>query len=178
MTKKFFQQRTPATKYHSRYVQSFPVNLPAERIDLYKWITTMTDADYASYSTAHKAMGSIRRSDTFWMKNVENIGIDTVVQNYELRYHASNHVQLYSAVSQAYIMRWFPATVAVPWELYIQPVSVSSCRLVCLIGVDYPGLGLKIAAWFSSLGGLFLRKHLNNEGKAFAQDIEEKFKAS
>jgi hypothetical protein len=33
-------------KYSARYVQSFPVNLPAEKIDLYKWLTEMTDADY------------------------------------------------------------------------------------------------------------------------------------
>jgi hypothetical protein len=177
MTKQLFQQKTLATKYSARYIQSFPVNLPAEKIDLYKWVTEMTDADYESYSTVHKAMSSFTRNKVFYMKNVENIGIETLIQHYELKYHAANHVQFYSPNSKAYIMRWFPATVAVPWELYIQPVSATSSRLVCLIGVDYPGFVLKIAAWFSSFGGLFLRKHLNKEGKAFAQDIEEKFKA-
>jgi hypothetical protein len=176
MTTKFFQQKTPATKHSSRYIQSFPINVPVEKIDLYEWITTMTDGDYASYSTAHKAMGSFRKDNSFYMKNVENVGIDTVVQNYELRYHAANHIQLYSPNSKAYIMRWFPATVGVPWELYIQPVSATSSRLVCLIGIDLPGSVLKTASWFSSFGGLFLKKHLHKEGKAFAQDIEEKFR--
>ena len=122
-------------------------------------------------------MSSFYKNNTFYMKNVENIGIETVVHHYELRYHAPNHVQLYSPHSTAYIMRWFPATVAVPWELYIQPVSATSSRLVCLIGVDFPGFGLKIAAWFGGFGGLFLKKHLNKEGKAFARDIEEKFRS-
>ena len=117
------------------------------------------------------------RNNVFYMKNVENIGIETLIQHYKLKYHAANHVQFYSTNSKAYIMRWFPATVAVPWELYIQPVSATSSRLICLIGVDYPGFALKIAAWFGSFGGLFLRKHLNKEGSAFAQDIERKFKA-
>lgn len=178
MTTRFYQQKTPATKYNARYIQSFPVNLPIEKIDLYQWITGMTDADYASYSPAHKAMSSFNKDNVFYMKNVENVGIETVVQHYELKYHAANHVQLYSPNSKAYIMRWFPATVAVPWELYIQPVSTTSSRLICLIGVDFPSFGLKAASWFSSLGGLFLKRHLNKEGKAFAQDIEKKFNVS
>jgi hypothetical protein len=178
MTKKLFQQKTPAAKYNSRYVQSFAVNLPVEKIDLYQWITGMTDADYTTYSKAHKAMGSYHKDNTFYMKNVENIGIEMVVQRYELKYHAPNHVQFYSSESTVYIMRWFPATVGVPWELYVQPVSATSSRLVCLIGVDYPGPVLKIAAWFSGLGGLFLRRHLSKEGRTFARDIERKFKAN
>jgi len=178
MTKSFYQQKTPGTKYSARHVQSFPVNLPAEKIDLYKWVTAMNDEDYTTYSVAHKAMGSFSKDNKFYMKNVENIGMDTVVQQYELKYYASNHVQLYSAHSKVYIMRWFPATVAVPWELYVQPVSTTSSRLICLIGVDFPGPVLKIASWFSSLGGLFLKKHLAKEGNGFALDIEKKFKAS
>ncbi|MEJ0104890.1 MAG: hypothetical protein WDO19_21060 [Bacteroidota bacterium] len=176
MTKRLFPQRTPDTKYSSRYVQSFPVNLPVEKIDLYKWATEMTDADYASYSSAHKAMASYRRDHIFYMKNVENIGTDTLIQQYELKYHAPGHIQFYSSNSKACILRWFPVTVAVPWELYIQPVSATSSRLICLIGTDFPNLVLKIAAWFSGVGGLFLSRHLTTEGKAFALDIEKKFK--
>ena len=58
MTTRFFQQKTPGTKHNARHVQSFPVNLPAKKIALYKWVKGMTDADYASYSTAHKAMSN------------------------------------------------------------------------------------------------------------------------
>lgn len=178
MTKRFFQQKTPATRYHARYLQSFAINLPAEKIDLYQWITGMTDADYSSYSTAHKAMGSFNKNNVFYMKNVENIGLDMIVQRYELKYHAANHVQLYSSKSTAYIMRWLPVRVSVPWELYVQPVSATSSRLFCLIGVDYPNPILKIAAWLSGLGGLFLKRHLKKEGQSFVRDMEEKFKGS
>ncbi|KIC95428.1 hypothetical protein [Flavihumibacter solisilvae] len=162
-------------KYSSRYIQDFEVNVPVDNIDLYKWITGMTDADYASYSPAHKAMGSFTNEGVFYMTNVENIGTETIVQNYQLVTHAANRVQLYSARSTAYIMRWFPVKVGVPWQLYVQPVSATSSRLICLIGVDYPNPVLRIAAWFGGLGGFFLRKHLNREGRAFALDIEQKF---
>ena len=177
MKKKFFQQQTPTAKHSVRFIQSFPVNVPVEKIDLGKWITGMTDADYTSYSTAHKAIGSFIRENVFYMTNVENIGTETLIQHYELKSHAANSIQLYSAKSRAYILRWFPVTVGVPWELYVQPVSATSSRLICLIGVDYPNPLLKIAAWFIGLGGFFLRKHLSKEGKAFARDVEEKFKA-
>lgn len=176
MAKNFFQQKTIGAKYSSRYVQSFLVNLPAEKINLYKWVTEMTDTDYSCYSKAHKAMASFFKNGVFHMKNVENIGIETVVQQYQMKYHAPNHVQFYSPESVAYILRWFPATVGVPWEMYLQPVSTNSSRLVCLIGADFPNLLVKAGAWLIGLGGLFLRKHLKNEGRAFAKDIEQKFK--
>lgn len=58
MTPKLFQQKSPDTKHSARYAAGFPVNLPIEKIDLYKWVTEMTDADYRSYSKAHQALGS------------------------------------------------------------------------------------------------------------------------
>lgn len=176
MKKKFFQQQTPSAKHSERFIKSFPVNLPVEKIDLHKWITEMNDVDYRSYSTAHKAIGSYIRDNKFYMTNVENIGIDTIVQNYELKNYTANSIQLYSAKSKAYIMRWIPVTVGVPWELYVQPVSSTSSLMICLIGVDYPNILIRVAAWINGLGGLFLRKHLRKEGKAFAMDIEIKFK--
>lgn len=177
MKKKFFQQQTPPAKHSVRYTVSFPVNVPLEKIDLSKWIKEMSDSDYTSYSSAHKAIGSFTVGDRFYMTNVENIGTETLIQHYELISQAPNSIQLYSSKTRAYIMRWFPVTVGVPWELYLQPVSANSSRLICMIGVDYPGPILKIAAWFIGLGGFFLRRHLNKEGRAFAKDVEEKFKA-
>ena len=176
MKKTFFQQQTPSAKYSERFVQDFPINIPIEKIDLHKWFIEMNDIDYRSYSPAHKAIGSYFRNGKFFMTNVENIGMDSVIQNYELKSHAANSIQMYSAKSKVYIWRWFPVTVGVPWEMYVQPVSSTSCRFICMIGVDYPNAFLRIANWFNGLGGLFLRKHLKKEGKAFALDIEQKFK--
>lgn len=169
-------QKSSDTKYSARYVESFPVNLPAERIDLYQWIVEMTNSDYRSYSLAHVAMDSHFDDGVLFMINVENIGTDLVVQHYEVKHHAAHHVQLYSAKSDAYIMRWIPAVVGVPWEMQIRPISKETCELICLVGADYPNPFLQVAAFLNGLGGLFLKKHLSKEGKAFAKDIEEKFK--
>ena len=177
MAKQLFHQKTPETKYCARYVQTFPINLPMEKVDLYEWVTGITDADYTSFSSAHKAMGVFFKDEVFYMKNVENIGLETMIQHYELKYSAPNQLQFYSPQSIAYMMRCFPIKVGVAWELYLQPVSANSCRLICLVGVDFPNLLIKIGGWLSGFGGMFLRKHLSKEGCAFASDIEKKFSA-
>ncbi|MEI9921067.1 MAG: hypothetical protein WDO14_20070 [Bacteroidota bacterium] len=169
-------QKTVSTKHCVRYINKFPIDLPLEKIDLYKWVTEMTDADYRSYSKSHLAMGSFYRDNTFYTLNVENIGNEQLVQHYELKYHSPYHVQFYSPDTIAFILRWFPAVVGVPWELQVRAISKDKSELVCLIGADFSSGFLKTAAWFNGLGGFFLNRHLRTEGKAFAKDIERKFK--
>ena len=159
-----------------RFIESFAINLPIEKIDLHQWFINMNDLDYRSYSSAHKAIGSYIREGRFYMTNVENVGIDTIIQNYELKSHSATRVKLYSPRSKAYIMRWAPVFVGVPWELSVSRVSATTSSLTCMIGVDYPNVMIRIAAWVNGLGGLFLRQHLRKETKNFALDIERKFK--
>ncbi|MEJ0057668.1 MAG: hypothetical protein WDN75_19690 [Bacteroidota bacterium] len=118
---------------------AFPINLPAEKIDLYKWVTEMSDADYRSYSKSHLAMGSFFDNGVFHTINVENIGNETLIQNYELKYHAPDHVQFYSPRSTAYVLRWFPATVGVPWELQVRATSAGRCRTDLPDRCRFPG---------------------------------------
>lgn len=177
MKAKLPNQKSSDTKYSARFIECFAINLPAEQIDLYKWIAEMTESDYKSYSPAHLAMNSHIKDGVLFMTNVETIGTDMVVQHYELKKHTAKHIQLYSARTDAYIMRWILVVVGVPWEMQIMPTSKDTCELICLVGADYPNAIIKVAAWLNGLGGLFLRKHLTREGKAFAKDIEEKFKS-
>lgn len=172
--KKLIGQKTIDTKYGARFVQSFPVNLPVEKIDLNRWVTEMTDGDYRSYSKDHQMMSSFVKDGIFYMKNLENIGTDRLIQRYELKYHSPRHVQFYSSETTAYVMRLFPAKVGVPWEMQLTQTSDNTSELTCLIGVDFPNVLLK-AAWFSGLGDLFLKRHLSEEGENFAKDIERKF---
>lgn len=176
--KKIIGQKTIDTKYGTRFVQSFPINLPIEKIDLHKWATEMTDADYRSYSKDHKMMSSIVKDGIFYMKNLENIGTDKLIQRYELKYHSPQHIQFYSSHSTAYVMRLFPVKVSVAWEMQLTRTSDTTCQLTCLIGVDFPNIFLRTASWLSSLGGLFLKRHLSEEGNNFAKDIKRKFSSA
>jgi hypothetical protein len=159
-----------------RITRAFPVNLPINQIDLYRWVTEMTSEDYESYARpAHKAMGSFFRGSRFVMVNVECIGADMIVQHYELIEHSRSSVRLYSARSTAYVYRWFPVTVSVPWEMSLHRSSDRSCELTCTVGIESPSLFIRALAWTNGLGLLFLRRHLALEGAAFARDLERKF---
>jgi hypothetical protein len=158
-----------------RVSKDFPVNLPVDSIDMHRWVTEMTSEDYESFAPAHKAMGSFFRGAEFLMVNVECIGSDLVVQHYQLTESSKSHVRFYSPRTTAYIYRWFPVTVGVPWEMSVRSTAEHSCRLSCTVGVDYPSRLLAIIAWLNGVGSLFLTRHLATEGAAFAKNIETKF---
>lgn len=167
--------KTLTTKYADRYIAAFPVNLPAEQIDLRKWFVEMIETDYTSYSPAHIAMSSYFKEGILYSTNVENIGTDQIVQHYTMRYDAKDHLLLHSAESSVYILRFVPVSVGVPWEMQIRAVTENSCEFICMFGIDYPNRLLQIAFSIYGLGGLFLKNHLKREGVAFAKDIEQKF---
>jgi hypothetical protein len=134
----------------------------------------MTSEDYESFTPAHKAMGSFFQSCRFFMVNVECIGGDLLVQHYELIDHSKSHVKFYSARTKAYVCRWFPVTLSVPWEMTLRPTSSRTCELTCTIGVDFPSAPLGALAW--ATGSFhFIRRHLAVEGAAFARHIERTF---
>ena len=101
----------------------FPVGLPIDQIDMYRWVTEMTPAEYETFSTAHQAMGSGFRGPEFFMVNVELIGTDMLVQHYQLMEHSRSHVKFYSPRTRGLIYRWLPVVFGVPWEMTVRPGS-------------------------------------------------------
>jgi len=158
-----------------RVTRSFPIHLAKEKIDLYRWVTEMTPAEYESYSTGHRAMGSSFHDGSFHMVNVEMIGNEMIVQHYRLLEHRPDRVAFYSAGTRAYVLRWFPAKVGVPWEMELKATGPDACELVCTIGADFPNVMVAFGAFLNGFGATFLRRHLVQEGVAFARDIERKF---
>lgn len=158
-----------------RMTKKFKLQIAADKVDLYKWVTEMTPGEYESFSKGHKAMGSYFEEGEFYMVNVENMGNEMIVQHYQLKEHAEDHLRFYSDRTEAYIMRWIPAIVGVPWEMKITPIDRNSCEFSCTIGADFPSRFLAMAAWINGLGGFFMRQHLAGEGVKFAENIEKKF---
>jgi len=157
-----------------RATQTFPISLPIDQVDMYRWVTEMTPEDYSSYAKAHLAMGSWFEGAKFFMVNVEAVGSDMVIQHYELLDHSRGRVKFYSTRSNGYILRWLPVTFGVPWEMVLRPVSARTCELTCTIGADFASAFLDV---FVKVFGAerSLRRHLAEEGAAFARDIERKF---
>jgi hypothetical protein len=98
-----------------------------------------------------------------------------IVQHYQLQEHTEDHLRFYSDRTEAYIWRWIPAVVGVPWEMKLTPIDNSSCEFSCTFGVDFPSRLLALAAWINGCGGFFMSKHLADEGGKFVKDIEKKF---
>ena len=158
-----------------RLSHSVDMAIPANAVDLYRWLTEMTPAEYETYSRAHRAMGSWFEDDEFHMVNVEMIGNEMIKQHYILKEHRPDRISLYSQATKAYVLRWFPATVGVPWIVEVKAIDDQRSRLTCTIGADFPNLGVRLGAWFNGFGGYFLHRHLIEESKHFARDIERKF---
>jgi len=157
-----------------RVSRAFPVNLPADQIDMYRWVTEMTTEEYESFTPAHKAMGSFFHSSRFFMVNVECIGSDLLVQHYELIDHSKSHVRFYSPRTKGYVYRWLPVTFSVPWEMTLRPTSSRSYELTCTIGAEFQSALLGALARANG-SCFFIRRHLVAEGAAFARNIERKF---
>lgn len=161
-----------------KLTRSFTVPLPKERIDLYRWVTEMTSADYRSYAPrAHRCLGSHHEQGRLHVACIETIGNELLQHVYVLRNHRADWLDFYSPASRAYVLRWFPATVGVAWTLRIDPIDATSSLLTCSIGVDFPNALVALGAYANSLGFLFLRRHLAEEGAAFAEDLGFKFGA-
>ena len=95
--KTFENSKAAIGKYADRYAASFPINLPADQIDLRQWFAEMKKTDYTSYSPAHVAMNSYVEDHVLFTTNVENIGTDQIVQHYTMKYEAKDHLLLHSA---------------------------------------------------------------------------------
>ncbi|MEI6572847.1 MAG: hypothetical protein WCO61_04800 [Alphaproteobacteria bacterium] len=158
-----------------RLSHSVDMTIPAHAVDLYKWLTEMTPAEYETYSQAHRAMGSWFENGFFHMVNVEMIGNEMIKQHYILIEHRPDRIALYSKATKAYVLRWFPAIVGVPWIVEVNPIDDKKSRLTCTIGADFPNIAVRLGAWFNGLGGFFLYRHLIEESTQFARDIESKF---
>ena len=63
-----------------RYTFSTDIAVPAEAVDLYQWLTQVSDREYQTFSTAHRAMGFFRDGQQEGLINVEDIGGNLLIQ--------------------------------------------------------------------------------------------------
>jgi hypothetical protein len=148
------------------------INHPVERVNLARWISTMTDGDYQACSRAHRAAGTFREDGTLGMVNVESVGGNLLVQHYRATKLTAAHVIMHSKNSRAYISHLFPATVEVIWTLEAEPKDAQTSLFRCSVETRIPPL-LRILATMTLLP-IFLRQHTAEETLGFAADISRK----
>ena len=100
------------------------INHPAERINLGRWISTLSDRDYQACSRAHRAAGTFREGGTLGMVNVESVGGNLLVQHYLATKLAADHVVMHSKNSRVYVSHLLPATI----EVTLDPRSETQGR--------------------------------------------------
>ncbi len=150
------------------------IHLPVEKIDLYQWLTHLSDNEYQGFANGHRAMGLFKDKNTEGIINVESIGGNLLVQHYTILTKDKDKVFMRSRRSDAYLFHLIRCHVWVEWKMNVVYKDEQSCVFTCEIGSDYPNQLLAIAAKLSAVN-FFLQKHLDKEGENFARDIEKKF---
>jgi len=167
-------QKIKKDKKMKNYYFETQINVPVDSINLYEWLTEMTDIEYQSFAKGHKAMGHTKDGDFGGMVNLESIGGNLLVQHYKIIEAKNNFVYLRSEKTRAYIFHLIPVNIEVTWSLKVIGVSKEKSKFICEVGVKYP---VKLLKWASSITGspFFIKRHVRKEGALFAKDIEKKF---
>lgn len=150
------------------------ITVPVEQIDLYHWLINISEEDYKRFSKDHIAIGLCRKNGAEGMINVESIGGNLLVQHYTIVEKERDHVFLYSEKSEAYLFHFVKVYIKVEWKMSVKFKDENTSTFTCELNIKYPNKALPVAAKLTA-GDYFLRKHLNEEGKNFAADIERKF---
>jgi hypothetical protein len=148
------------------------INHPAERINLGRWISTLSDRDYQACSRAHRAAGTFREDGTLGMVNVESVGGNLLVQHYLAAKLAADHVIMHSKNSRVYVSHLLPATIEVIWTLEAKPRDGQSTLFSCSVETRIPPL-LSVLSTVALLP-FVLRRHTQEETLSFAADISRK----
>lgn len=155
------------------------VNAPLERVDLARWLFSLTDAEYRACSSAHIAGGTSRAPDGRRMSiNVERISGNLLVQRYVEDVAGPDHVRVRS-LSDSFTSGG-ETVLDILWELRVTPVAGDRCELSNRVVVTATPqfLASLTAAGVTSLDTIApamrasTTEHNREETPLFARDIE------
>lgn len=158
-----------------RYSQDAVVNAPVDRIDLEKWLFTLSDSEYRGASRGHRAAGSFVEGSRRGTVNVESMGGTLMIQRYQEVSAAPHRVEMLSTRTRAYVFHVVPAYFQVRWTMTATARTADTLTFRCTVETTMPA-ALRFAA---ALIGTpyFVRKHVYEETPAFAADLERKLVA-
>jgi len=150
----------------------FAIDHPAERVDLARWLATLSDREYQACSRGHRAAGTFHENGTLGSVNVESVGGHLLVQHYLAATSSPNHLVMHSRNTRVYLMHLVPVTVEVIWTLDVERRDSMSAVFRCTVETRMP-TALSVLATLACLP-LFLRWHVQEEAPLFARDIGRK----
>jgi len=151
------------------------IDHPAERINLPRWISTLSDREYQACSPGHRAAGTFIEGGRLGSVNVESVGGHLLVQHYIAVTSSPHHLVMHSGRTRVYLMHLVPATIEVIWTLDVERRDSDSAMFRCGVETRISGLLSALAAL--ACLPLFVRWHVQGETPLFAKDIARKIGA-
>jgi hypothetical protein len=150
-----------------------PLRVPAERVNLEKWIFTLSDEEYQAASRVHRAAGVTVSDGVRGTVNVEILGGTLVIQHYREVSSTPAGFELYSPRSRGYVFHLVPIRIAVRWTMSAERRSAQETILHCTVELTLSPLLRLLSILIGT--GWFLRRHVREEALGFARDIERKY---
>src|SRR5262245_22921017 len=151
------------------------LDVPGEEINLEAWLFGLSDEEYQACARGHKAAGVFDDELGRGMVNVESIGGNLIIQHYRAIRLNPSDVEMYSATSKVYLLHLVPVPASVRWLLAVTPTTASTCEFVCTVEVQLHPV-LRAMGRLMALG-TFLRRHVEEETRGFAENITRKGRA-
>lgn len=155
------------------YKFSTIIQVPVEAVDLYQWLTNVSDREYQTFSKAHRAMGLFKDGQDEGIINVEDFGGNLLIQHYKILKKSPDELHMYSERSDVYLTHLIHSHVGADWKMSVRHLSDNTCTFLCEVGTILPSKLLELAATIS-FSSYFLQEHVEEEGQNFADDIERK----
>ncbi len=131
------------------------IPLPLEAVHLDEWLFHMTEADYMACARGHQGLGTNGGASHSGMVNVESMAGSLIIQHYESRQLAADHVVLFSKASRGYLLHLVSFFLTVRWEMQVLSVSPESSKLRCSIMFAIrDGFGWPASMWVRTIGSV------------------------
>jgi hypothetical protein len=148
------------------------LDVPIDRVDLDRWMFSLSDEDYREAARGHHAAGLLVLGEGRGTINVESVGGHLIIQRYRAVRVEPTRTELYSARSQVFLLHLVPVAAQVRWIMEVEASGPDRTVLTCTVETTVSPL-LTVLARAAALP-YFLRRHVAEETVKFAQDITRK----
>jgi hypothetical protein len=158
-----------------KFTQQAVVNAPVSEVDLERWLFTLSDSEYRATARGHLGAGVFTEDGVRGSINVESIDGTLMVQHYHAVSAQPERVEMLSRRTRGYVFHLVPVHFLVRWTLTATPRTSETTTFACTVETEMSSLVRLAAALIAT--PWFLRRHVDEETRGFAADINRKLDA-
>ena len=155
-----------------KFNQQAVLNASVDEVDLEKWLFTLSDSEYQAAARGHRGAGVFTEDGVRGSINVESIGGTLMVQHYHAVRTQPERVAMLSKRTRGYVFHLIPVHFLVRWTLAAKFRTSETTTFSCTVELEMSPLIRLAAALIAT--PYFLRKHVDEETRGFATDIDRK----